>query len=50
MRWTRVINAFAITFGDRWGAETLLIHNAGHTDHGIDPSAAMRGRLPDRRV
>jgi hypothetical protein len=46
-----VINAFAITFGDRWpgagsrepgaGSRNLLINNAGNTDHGIDPARPM---------
>jgi hypothetical protein len=39
MRWKPVINAFAITFGDRWPtAETCQPTNAGNTVGEIDPA------------
>jgi hypothetical protein len=42
MRWKPVINAFAITFGDRWPtAETCQPTNAGNTVGEIDPAGAV---------
>ncbi|EFL08846.1 predicted protein [Streptomyces sp. AA4] len=39
MRWKSVINAFAITFGDRWPEPNAADRTAGNTDHGTDPAS-----------
>ena len=37
MRWKPVLNAFAITFGDRWRPPKPTNRRAGNTDLGTDP-------------
>ena len=44
MRWNPVVNAFAITFGDRWPAAETYWLRPRNTDLGTDPPKSARVR------
>ena len=49
MRWKPVINAFAITFGDRWpAARDLLTNFAGNTERNVPRRIACRVMMPKK--